>query len=88
MGIKIKLVKSISGSDVTQRATISGLGLKKFGDVRLLKDTPSIRGMIFQVQHLLTQETVKEEPKKTPRKKTRAIRVRDLARKAAEKAAK
>ena len=88
MGIKIKLVKSISGSDVRHRGTITGLGLKKFGDERLLKDTPSIRGMIHQVRHLLVQETVKEEPKKITRRKTRSIRVRDTARKAAEKAAK
>lgn len=83
MGIKITLVKSISGSDERQRGTIAGLGLKKFGDVRLLKDTPEIRGMIFKVQHLLTQQVVKDEPKKTQRRKTRSIRVRDAARKAA-----
>jgi large subunit ribosomal protein L30 len=88
MGIKIKLVQSVSGSDLWQRATVTGLGLKKFGDERLLKDTPSIRGMIFKVRHLLTEETVKEEPKPTKRRKTRSIRVRDAARKAAQKAAK
>ena len=88
MGIKVKLVKSVSGSDLWQRATVNSLGLKKFGDERLLKDTPAIRGMIFKVRHLLAQEDVKEEPKKVVRRKTRSIRVRDAARKAAEKAAK
>ena len=88
MGIKVKLIKSISGSDLWQVATIHGLGLKKFGDERLLKDTPSIRGMVFKVRHLLEQATVKEEPKPSKRRKTRSIRVRDAARKAAEKAAK
>jgi large subunit ribosomal protein L30 len=88
MGIKIKLVKSVSGSDLWQRATVTGLGLKKFGDERLLKDTPAIRGMIFKVQHLLETQTVKEEPKPSKRRKTRSIRVRDAARKAAEKSAK
>lgn len=88
MGIKIKLIKSVSGSDLWQRATVTGLGLKKFGDERLLKDTPAIRGMIFKVQHLLETKEVKEEPKPSKRRKTRAIRVRDAARKAAEKSAK
>ena len=88
MGIKIKLVKSVSGSDLWQRATVTSLGLKKFGDERLLKDTPAIRGMIFKVKHLLVTETVKEEPKPSKRRKTRSIRVRDAARKAAQAAAK
>jgi large subunit ribosomal protein L30 len=88
MGIKIKLIKSVSGSDLWQRATITGLGLKKFGDERLLKDTPAIRGMIFKVQHLLKQENVKEDPKPSKRRKTRSIRVRDASRKAAEAAQK
>lgn len=88
MGLKVKLVKSVSGSDIWQRATVTGLGLKKFGDERLLKDTPAIRGMIFKVQHLVKHEVVKDEPKKTTRKKPRAIRVRDLSRAKAAKAEK
>jgi hypothetical protein len=44
--------------------------------------------MIFKVQHLLETQTVKEEPKPSKRRKTRSIRVRDAARKAAEKSAK
>jgi len=80
MGLKVKLLKSVSGSDLRQRGTVTGLGLKKFGDVRLLKDTPEIRGMIFKVQHLVSHEVVKEEPKKTRRTKPRAVRMRDAAR--------
>lgn len=87
MGLKIKLVKSVSGSNERQRATVTGLGLKKFGDERLLKDTPEIRGMIFKVQHLVTHEVVKEEPVLRKRLKPRAVRNRDAARaKAAQKA--
>ena len=54
MGIKIKLIKSVSGSDLWQRATVTGLGLKKFGDERLLKDTPAIRGMRTRPDKLQT----------------------------------
>ena len=86
MGIKVKLIKSHSGSDVRQLRTIQGLGLRKFNQERILKDTPEIRGMIFKVQHLVSSETVKEEPKKLPRRKPRHIKNRD-ARRAREAAA-
>lgn len=83
MGLKVKLTKSSSGADVWQLRTIQGLGLRKFGQERLLKDTPEIRGMIFKVQHLVSHEVVKEEPKPTKRRKPAHIRNRD-ARRAAE----
>ncbi len=85
MGLKVKLVKSHSGSNERQLKTIFGLGLRKFGSERLLKDTPEIRGMVFKVRHLVTCEVVKDEPEKTVRRKPRHIRNRDAARAAAEK---
>jgi len=36
-----------------QRATLIGLGLHKIGGTRDLEDTPSIRGMINKVAHLV-----------------------------------
>ncbi|MEL7487238.1 MAG: 50S ribosomal protein L30 [Pseudomonadota bacterium] len=36
-----------------QRATLVGLGLGKIGRVRELEDTPSVRGMIRKVQHMV-----------------------------------
>ncbi len=36
-----------------QRATLVGLGLNKMGRVRELEDTPSVRGMIGKVAHLV-----------------------------------
>jgi large subunit ribosomal protein L30 len=36
-----------------QRATLSGLGLNKIGRTRTLEDTPSIRGMIAKVAHMV-----------------------------------
>jgi large subunit ribosomal protein L30 len=36
-----------------QAATLRGLGLGKIGRVRELEDTPSVRGMINKVPHLV-----------------------------------
>ncbi|MBI5940354.1 MAG: 50S ribosomal protein L30 [Caulobacterales bacterium] len=36
-----------------QRATLAGLGLNKIGRTRVLEDTPSIRGMIAKVAHMV-----------------------------------
>ena len=39
-----------------QRATLIGLGLNKMNRTRELADTPSIRGMIDKVRHLVRVE--------------------------------
>jgi large subunit ribosomal protein L30 len=36
-----------------QRATLVGLGLNRLGRLSELEDTPSIRGMIAKVHHLV-----------------------------------
>ena len=36
-----------------QRATLVGLGLYRLGRTRTLKDSPSVRGMIAKVAHLV-----------------------------------
>ena len=36
-----------------QRATLAGLGLNKLGRERVLEDTPSVRGMIAKVAHMV-----------------------------------
>ena len=36
-----------------QRATLMGLGLNRMGRESTLEDTPSVRGMIAKVQHLV-----------------------------------
>jgi large subunit ribosomal protein L30 len=37
-----------------QRATLIGLGLNKIGRTKTLEDTPSVRGMIRKVSHLVS----------------------------------
>ncbi|MDC0707289.1 50S ribosomal protein L30 [Stigmatella sp. ncwal1] len=85
MAIKIKLVKSFSGSSEDIVSSIRGLGLKKFGDERILKDTPSIRGIVFKVKHLVTSEKVSQEAPAPKRRKPRKIVARDRARAKAAK---
>ena len=80
MGLKVKLVKSSSSASERQLATIRGLGLDKFGSERVLKDTKAIRGMVDKVRHLVSSETVKEEPTVRVRRKPYKIRARDAAR--------
>ena len=36
-----------------QRATLVGLGLNKLGRTAVLEDTPSVRGMIAKVAHMV-----------------------------------
>ena len=86
MGLKLKLIKSSSSASARQVATLTGLGLAKFGSERLLKDSPQVRGMLDKVRHLVAFEVVKEEPKILPRRKPRKIRVRDAARARAQAA--
>jgi len=39
-----------------QRATLIGLGLNKMHKTRELEDTPSVRGMIDKVKHMVRVE--------------------------------
>lgn len=44
------------GRQGDQRATLIGLGLNKLNRTRELEDTPSVRGMINKVRHLVRVE--------------------------------
>ncbi len=50
---KVKLVRSLIGCTPIQRANIKGLGLRKMNSESVVQDTPSSRGMIFKIQHLV-----------------------------------
>ncbi len=51
--ITIRLKKGTIACNPVQRATINGLGLKHREQVRVLENTPSVRGMIKKVLHLV-----------------------------------
>jgi len=51
--IKVTQTGSPIGRKSDQRATLVGLGLNKMHRTRELEDTPSVRGMINKVAHLV-----------------------------------
>ena len=51
--IKVKQIKSPIGRPKDQKQTLIGLGLNKMHKVSELEDTPSVRGMINKVKHLV-----------------------------------
>ena len=58
--ITVRLKRSTIGETQRQKACVRGLGLKRVDSVKVLQNTPSVRGMIKQVIHLLdVQEGVK-----------------------------
>lgn len=56
--IKVTLTRSLIGYSQDQRATVKALGLGKIGTSVLKNDTPTIRGMIHKVEHLVKVEKV------------------------------
>lgn len=51
--ITIKLKGSLIGCNPRQRAVVKGLGLKRREQSKTLENTPSVRGMIKKVIHLV-----------------------------------
>jgi large subunit ribosomal protein L30 len=51
--IKVQQTGSPIRREGTQRATLIGLGLNKIGRTKDVPDTPSTRGMIAKVAHLV-----------------------------------
>ena len=51
--IKIKLVKSVICTPMAHKKIVAALGLKKMNRVVERPDTPSFRGMVKKVPHLL-----------------------------------
>jgi large subunit ribosomal protein L30 len=51
--IKVKQIGSSIGRKFDQKQTLIGLGLNKIGRTKVLEDTPSVRGMVRKVQHLV-----------------------------------
>ncbi len=51
--IKIKQIKSRANRPIDQKRTLDCLGLTKINKVVEHEDTPSVRGMINKVRHLV-----------------------------------
>lgn len=58
--LKITLVRSMIGRPEKQRKVLRGMGLTKMNRTVELEDTPSVRGMVFAVSHLVKAEEKSE----------------------------
>jgi large subunit ribosomal protein L30 len=54
--IWVKQLKGHAGKPKAQRLVLEGLGLKRVGDERVLRDNPAIRGMVEKVHHMIAIE--------------------------------
>jgi len=61
--VKVTLVKSMIGRPEKHRRVLRGMGLTKLNKTVELQDTPSIRGMINTVSHLVKAEEKNDEAK-------------------------
>ena len=61
--INVTLVKSMIGRPEKQKKILRGMGLTKLNRTVALVDTPSTRGMINKVSHLVKAEEKSDEVK-------------------------
>lgn len=60
-GLKVKQIRSTIGHAETMRRTMASLGLRRHQQEVVVADTPSIRGMLIKVRHLVAVSPVKED---------------------------
>ncbi len=51
--VKVQQIRSAIRRPKDQQETLNGLGLTKMNKIKELEDTPSVRGMINKVHHLV-----------------------------------
>ncbi len=56
--LRITLVRSVIGRPGDQARTVESLGLRKVNQTVEREDTPSIRGMVTKISHLVEVEEV------------------------------
>jgi large subunit ribosomal protein L30 len=54
--VKVRLVGGLRGVQARHRLSVKALGLNRTGDVRELKDSPQVRGLINTVNYLVRVE--------------------------------
>ena len=54
--LKITLKKGLPGKTLKQRETVRGLGLRRRGHTVIRENTPSVRGMVKKIIHMLCVE--------------------------------
>ncbi|HEX6132483.1 MAG TPA: 50S ribosomal protein L30 [Longimicrobiales bacterium] len=58
--LRITQVRSLSGRPAKHRATMAALGFKRHQQTIVQQDNPAIRGMLFQVRHLVDVQPIAE----------------------------
>ena len=58
--IVVKQIGSPIRRPAIQRETLKGLGLNKMHKTRELEDTPSVRGMVNKISHLVEVHEIEE----------------------------
>lgn len=56
--LRITLVRSVIGRPGDQERTVQSLGLRKVNETVEREDTPSIRGMVEKIKHMVSVEEV------------------------------
>lgn len=59
--VRITLVKSAIGYSVRHKATLRALGLRRMNQTVEQLDTPTLRGMLMKVNHLVVVEEQVEQ---------------------------
>jgi large subunit ribosomal protein L30 len=54
--LRVQWTRSATGRKFDQKRTIKALGLRRLGHTVEHEDSPSVRGMISKVQHLVSVE--------------------------------
>ena len=73
--LKITLTRGMVGKKLTQKKVVQALGLGKYGSTVTHADSPTIRGMVNKISHLISVETVEggeHKPKAAKAKKPAA----------------
>jgi large subunit ribosomal protein L30 len=58
--LKVTQIRSLIDRPKDQKSTVRRLGLHRMNDTVVKADTPSVRGMIAKVHHLVRVEEVSE----------------------------
>ena len=51
--LEIKQIKSAIGYNIKTKKTLEALGIKRLNHIVVKNDSPSIRGMIYKIKHLI-----------------------------------
>ena len=54
--IRVRLYKSMNSCQWKHRLSVKALGLNKLNDVRELKDSPQVRGLVEKINYLVRIE--------------------------------